>query len=114
MEKWRHGDMDMEIFFFLLNIFIRFWIKEQSYGTFIHIIHSTIFCSFIHTASSKASVNCYYKTSNDNRIYRDNVSGIYGKGSIPLDGALSAVEKTEQMVLARTVEVMQMMQRMAA
>jgi hypothetical protein len=45
-----------------------------------------------------ASVICDYKTSNGNRTCRGNASGIYGKGSIPLDGALSAVEKAEQMV----------------
>jgi hypothetical protein len=42
-----------------------------------------------------ASVICDYKTSNGNRICRGNASGIYGKGSIPLDGALLAVVEAE-------------------
>jgi hypothetical protein len=59
-----------------------------------------------------ASVICDYKTSSGNRTCRGNASGIYGKGSIPLDGALSAVVKAEmvqmvQMVQAERAEMVQ-------
>jgi hypothetical protein len=62
-----------------------------------------------------ASVICDYKTSNGNRTCCGNASGIYGKGSIPLDGALLAVVKAEmvqmvQMVQAEKAEKAEMVQ----
>jgi hypothetical protein len=39
-----------------------------------------------------ALVICSYRTTNDNKFYRGNVSDISGKGSIRLDAELSAVE----------------------
>jgi hypothetical protein len=44
-----------------------------------------------------ASVTCDYKTSNGNKTCHGNASGICGRGSIPLDGALSAVVEAGMM-----------------